>query len=322
MKKKTYTVFYAWQSDLKDVKKQISAILGNVQHQLKKDYKINIKIAKATTKMQGSGAISDELLKKVSEADFFVGDVSIIHDEEVKPRRTSNPNVLFELGYAVACLGWERIFMVVNRNEDLDNLPFDIKHRRVFLADSSLSSKICNSISLTIKGNSSKPYLGSMEIERQKADTRVLGELFQTFELRNFADWLTTDDATTKTEILSYQYCSEKFFNSIDYRLYDKELEELINEFKKAMDALLIPVRNVYENKPDDFASFNFLDKNDTITINEKYIPDFLLQKKKLGVLLKKLINYVRWRYPAVDLIVKNENKPWLKSLPSPSDFV
>jgi len=98
-------------------------------------------------------------------------------------------------------------------------------------------------------------------------------------------------------------------------------LEELINEFKKAMDALLIPVRNVYENKSDDFGSFNFLDKNDTIIINEQYIPDFLLQKKKLGVLLEKLINYVRGRYPAVDLIVKNENKPWLKSLPDVVDF-
>src|SRR5262249_32772453 len=48
-----------------------------------------------------------------------------------KVRRTPNPNVLLELGFAIAHLGWDRIVLVQNTEfGGPDELPFDLRGRR------------------------------------------------------------------------------------------------------------------------------------------------------------------------------------------------
>lgn len=84
-----------------------------------------------TAGVPGSPAISDTILQKISRADVFVPDVSIVMSGG--PNRWSpNPNVVMELGYAVAELGWDRIVMVMNTAYgDVAQLPFDLRGRRV-----------------------------------------------------------------------------------------------------------------------------------------------------------------------------------------------
>lgn len=58
-------------------------------------------------------------------------DVSLIHPANTV-RRTTNPNVLVELGYAVAKLSSERIVLVLNTAfGEPEELPFDLKMNRV-----------------------------------------------------------------------------------------------------------------------------------------------------------------------------------------------
>jgi len=46
-------------------------------------------------------------------------------------RKTPNPNVPIELGYAVKTLGWERVICVVNGDYcNIEHLPFDIRNNR------------------------------------------------------------------------------------------------------------------------------------------------------------------------------------------------
>jgi hypothetical protein len=84
-----------------------------------------------TAGVSGSPSISESIFAKITLADIFVADVSIINTGN-KSRLTPNPNVLIELGYAVAQLGWDRVILVQNTAYGSpENLPFDLRGRRV-----------------------------------------------------------------------------------------------------------------------------------------------------------------------------------------------
>lgn len=130
-----FTVFYSWQSDLKnstnrsfieDALKRAVATLGDLE----------IAIDRDTQDMAGSPDISEAIFAKIEKADAFVCDVSIINSEVIQAggtqaRPVPNPNVLIELGYAMRVLPWERILLVVNDAYGaVEVLPFDIKRKR------------------------------------------------------------------------------------------------------------------------------------------------------------------------------------------------
>lgn len=47
-------------------------------------------------------------------------------------KQIPNPNVLIELGVAIATIGWNRIILILNSEfSEVDKLPFDIERRRV-----------------------------------------------------------------------------------------------------------------------------------------------------------------------------------------------
>ena len=47
-------------------------------------------------------------------------------------KTSPNPNVLLELGYAAQSLGWDNVICIINTDFGaIDDLPFDIKHRRL-----------------------------------------------------------------------------------------------------------------------------------------------------------------------------------------------
>ncbi|KAI8994338.1 hypothetical protein BC832DRAFT_70695 [Gaertneriomyces semiglobifer] len=84
--------------------------------------------------------------KKIERCSVFVADVSIINNEE-SARRTSNPNVLFETGYAVSTVGWESVILAFSKGTgDVGDLPFDIRGRRILAVNTDLEpSKLVTS---------------------------------------------------------------------------------------------------------------------------------------------------------------------------------
>jgi len=127
-------VFYSWQSDLPNRTNRgfIEQALENAAKALRKDDSIQIKpvIDRDTAGVAGSPDISKTIFSKISQADIFVCDVSIInYGTDARP--TPNPNVLIELGYALGTLGESRIIMVLNDAfGKLELLPFDLRTRR------------------------------------------------------------------------------------------------------------------------------------------------------------------------------------------------
>jgi hypothetical protein len=89
-----------------------------------------------TEGLSGAPEIAATILRKIETCGVFVADVSFIgktpQADPNKPEKLlPNPNVLLELGYASAKIGWERVVLVSNTaHGDPDKLPFDLKHRR------------------------------------------------------------------------------------------------------------------------------------------------------------------------------------------------
>jgi len=85
-----------------------------------------------TENESGTPAIAETIYRKIKGAALFLGDVTFvceIRDEAGKvKKRIPNPNVMMELGYAAAILGWSRVILVMNKHYGSpESLPFDLR---------------------------------------------------------------------------------------------------------------------------------------------------------------------------------------------------
>jgi hypothetical protein len=127
-------IFYSWQSDkLSKVNKDfIQSATKQAIKRLKRDVDLSIDPAldRDTKNLPGAPAIAQSILEKIEKSDLFLCDVTLVTPKR-STRPSPNPNVLIELGYAAAKLGWERIICIMNKGYgDPEKLPFDLQHRR------------------------------------------------------------------------------------------------------------------------------------------------------------------------------------------------
>lgn len=129
-KKKKCLIFLSWQSDRKNCRNFIMKTIEKIPKKLS-DF-VTVTIDRDTAKVPGSPDIGDTIFEKIDNCDLFIADITLINDADSKYRRTPNPNVMIELGYAIKTLGWERILLLQCKDYgDIEELPFDINHRRI-----------------------------------------------------------------------------------------------------------------------------------------------------------------------------------------------
>ena len=128
-------IFFSWQSDL-DLKNNKNFIEDCIKIAIKEFNKenrflVDFNLDKDTSGEPGNPEIINLILNKIDNSRIFICDLSIINTD-YRGRKTPNPNVIFELGYAIKSLGWEKIICIVNEEHgESEVLPFDIKHRRL-----------------------------------------------------------------------------------------------------------------------------------------------------------------------------------------------
>jgi hypothetical protein len=137
---KDFTLFYAWQSDrpnrinrgfIEDAAKQALKKIS-----LPPEVYAAPRLEQDTKGVPGTPDIANTILKKIRDSDAFLADVTLINTaldgfEESKLRPTPNPNVLIELGYALASRGSERVILVMNEYfGSFEQLPFDLRHKK------------------------------------------------------------------------------------------------------------------------------------------------------------------------------------------------
>lgn len=128
--KKECLVFLSWQSDRKDCRNYVSSVVRNLSNSVSD--LVAITVDRDTVNVPGAPDIGDTIFEKIDNCDLFIADITLINDKESGYRRTPNPNVMIELGYAIKSLGWERILLLQCEDYgDIEELPFDINHRRI-----------------------------------------------------------------------------------------------------------------------------------------------------------------------------------------------
>lgn len=128
-----FKIFYSWQSDLPGNKTRnfIRECIDEAIELAHESETIEAERDEATTGTTGSPNIVTTLFSKIDDCDLFIADLSLCFTEEQKTeKRSPNPNVMLELGYAVKTLGWERVICLCNVDFG-DKYPFDVAHNRI-----------------------------------------------------------------------------------------------------------------------------------------------------------------------------------------------
>lgn len=130
-------VFWSWQSDTHQasgrhfVRAALEAAVKRLHDQPGLEDAERPSVDSDTSNVPGSPPIAETILRKIRECAVFVADVTPI-ETTVGGKKLPNPNVMLELGYALANVGLERIILVMNQSEgaSLRALPFDLRHWR------------------------------------------------------------------------------------------------------------------------------------------------------------------------------------------------
>ncbi len=129
-----FKIFYSWQSDLPSGKNRnfIRECIDKAIFLANESEAIEADRDEATKDVTGSPNIVNSLFLKIDDCDLFVADISLCYINEENEKKSPNPNVLVELGYAVHLLGWERIICICNDYYGTPKeLPFDIQQNRI-----------------------------------------------------------------------------------------------------------------------------------------------------------------------------------------------
>lgn len=241
------TIFFSWQSDLPN-KTNRNLIENSIKLALKKmnqdsPYSLITEIDRDTKGVLGSPDIVDSILTKIDKCGLFIADISIINSS-LNGKRTPNPNVLFELGYAVKCLGWDRVICVFNSDfGNVSELPFDLRNRRILTYETSNISETRKKLADIFKQIIDKNYY-TLEQVQEVSDfysiriyscfiniiSRIIKVLYGSETVCSF-EVITNVLNMTPTEInrlLSHELLGFNLFTS-----YDEQIKILTNELDR-----------------------------------------------------------------------------------------
>jgi hypothetical protein len=125
-KRTDIVVFLVWQSDLPASRNQIGTVLRDLVESVtsEKGALYPVRIDAAVDVGDGAVRIDQNLLDRIISADAVVADVTPVY--RAFGRLTPNPNVLLEVGYALASKKPHQVFLLEKRREP-DEIPGDSK---------------------------------------------------------------------------------------------------------------------------------------------------------------------------------------------------
>ncbi len=135
-----YTLFYSWQMDV-DVRcnKNLirEALLAVVKDPANVQDSPRFESGMETT--AGTPEVATVMFEKIRGCAIFVADTTLVGritttvDGEEHVKKTLNPNVAVEMGFAAAHTGWDRIICIMNEAADFgtrNEQAFDVRNRR------------------------------------------------------------------------------------------------------------------------------------------------------------------------------------------------
>jgi hypothetical protein len=134
-----YLIFYSWQSDSpRECNWQfIREALDEAVRELTQRAEVqeSPRVESGMEGISGTPEVATVMLARIRNSAIFVGDMTLVGTIDkvgaTETKRVPNPNVLLEMGYAAALMGWHRVICVMNEHFGLRaSLPFDVRNRR------------------------------------------------------------------------------------------------------------------------------------------------------------------------------------------------
>lgn len=129
--RESLVVFWSWQvdSNARTNRDFIEDCIKRAVKHVAKEESVLIRVERDTVGVGGTPPIAETILSKIRSSDIFIWDATLVY---ARPRPAPNPNVLLELGYALAVMGDGRLIGVMNTagHPGPDAMPFDLRHRR------------------------------------------------------------------------------------------------------------------------------------------------------------------------------------------------
>lgn len=241
---KSFVIFYSWQSDIPDTRKIINPCLKKAVGQLNKKldlgFTLELRIDSDTKGKTGSPSIIDTVLDKIDKCDIFIADVTIINSSSSGSKPTPNPNVMFELGYAVKALGWDRIICLNDNSvSNISELPFDIRSRRIsgFKREKEqltvLISRAIETIVIAYDSIIETRKKGSSLYHDNKIYDQI-EQIYGEVKLKDTLEAITTSLHITDLEYFEFRELAEFYAQSINQFL-NEELDVLFKEYLQAL---------------------------------------------------------------------------------------
>lgn len=249
-------IFYSWQSDLpaKYNRNAIRGALRKAKLTLESSGAASsIELDEATSRTSGSPNISLKIIEKIQNADVFIGDITtVISKRGYRP--CPNPNVTFELGYAVAELGWDRIILMFNKEfgKFPNDVPFDFAQHRAMLfrlddkasaAEKTVLAKtLQQAISAIISDSPKRPSeLRGLSIEQVQhdRDVKTISRLLAQIHFPSVDQFITEmPHCLDEKAIFFWEGICATYENSL-FHLNDLRLAGAANDFVKGFHQAL-----------------------------------------------------------------------------------
>lgn len=249
--KPKHIIFYSWQSDLSKETNQnaIRHSLREASNLLENEItETQIILDEATRDKAGSPNIPDTIFDKIESCDIYICDLTTINtDAPSNFRKTPNPNVLIELGFAINSVGWDRIILLFNEIHGIfpTDLPFDIDRHRAtpFKIKDKKDSQGKKQLALVLKEAIQKIILDSPlrpnekkkltpEQQKRKNDIQNLKWAISAIHIPTFDHFIEELPEKIYVKIFYFKDWFSSILDSSTFFIYDQELLDRLTEFK------------------------------------------------------------------------------------------
>lgn len=320
MIKSKITVFYSWQSDLpKDtnqngIRLAIKSSFPLIEFMIED---LDISLDEATSNTPGSPYIPGEIVKKISKSDVFICDLTPIGESHENNKKIANPNVLIELGHAIAELGWDRIVILFNTDYGKvpDDLPFDVDKHRVTpfkITDKSdksgknqLTQVLKDAIKLIIEKNPNKPHFKkniNPEEKKRNLDVENLKRILSTIHIQTFDYFLDKLPDYLIGNIFHYFESYKSVIKSNSFHLYRNDILKLLNKIFNQWEILLSFGQHYTSNSQTNNYKFSYPIDIEQYELAKKDLSILLKNKMLLSKSFKQLLIIIREQYMEIDL--------------------
>lgn len=317
--KKTIRIFFSWQSDLpKDTTTNAirEALILAVNEIESTKPELKIIVEEATSNVPGCPDIPATIFDKISLSDIVISDITTINSASIEAKKTANPNVLIELGYALSQLGWERLVLLFN--EEYGKFPnevsFDIDRKRIgkfkifSKTDKSgkgqLKALLIEAIDLIIDHNPKKPFEKknlSPEEQKRALDIINLKRVLSKTNIGMLDKHIEICPTYVDTRILYFYESFKGTLESSHFFLYDLTAKKYLATILKNWSLSLSS--DVYRDTADQYVQR--FGHTHGVHLSKKEKDQFAEMEnaiKTLKLTLTKFLNYIRHNYLEINI--------------------